>query len=278
MYERRELVIATMHKKEDAIAPVLEKVLGVNCIVPKNIDTDQFGTFSGEIERKSSPLEAARMKCYKAMDLTGCDLAVASEGSFGPHPSMFFIPADDELLVLIDKKNNIEIVARELSTETNFNAKEINSIDELKSFAAFVKFPSHALILKVESQQYQQFIKGISDWEILYQKYFELSSLGHKIFAETDMRALYNPSRMSVIQKATQKLVKKIKSICPQCKTPGFGITDHRDGLPCSLCGFKTRSTLSYISVCQKCSYTKEDFYPNGKTEEDPMYCDMCNP
>jgi hypothetical protein len=45
-------------------------------------------------------------------------------------------------------------------------------------------------------------------------------------YVETDMRAMYNPSRMTVIQNATKKLVEKINSCCPNCNIPGFGITD----------------------------------------------------
>ena len=92
------------------------------------------------------------------------------------------------------------------------------------------------------------------------------------------MRAMYNPTRMKVIEKATKKLVDKINSCCPQCQTPGFGITDAKKGLRCMQCNFSTRSTLSYIYTCQKCSYTYEEMYPNKKTTEDPMYCDVCNP
>jgi hypothetical protein len=35
------------------------------------------------------------------------------------------------------------------------------------------------------------------------------------------MRAMYNPSRMTVIQNATKKLVEKINSCCPQ-QYPGL--------------------------------------------------------
>ena len=278
MFHGRLMVIATKHKKELVISPILEELLKVNCIVPDEFDTDQFGTFTGEIERKLSPLETARIKCYSAMEKSGCDLAIASEGSFGPHPSMLFIPADDELLLLVDKKNNLEIAVREISTETNFNGKEIDSFDDLKTFADSVKFPSHGLILRIEHPSFQKNIKGITAWELLTEVYHQFSSQHYKIIAETDMRAFCNPTRMGVIQKATNKLVEKIKSECPQCKFPGFGITDHREGLPCSLCGSKTKSTLSHVSVCQKCLYMKEDMFPHGKTEEDPMYCDICNP
>jgi hypothetical protein len=83
---------------------------------------------------------------------------------------------------------------------------------------------------------------------------------------------------MTVIEKTTQKLVQKIKSTCPQCQMPGFGITDTKKGLECSLCGSPTNSTLSYIYTCQHCQFTKEEMYPHNKTAEDPMYCDYCNP
>lgn len=95
---------------------------------------------------------------------------------------------------------------------------------------------------------------------------------------ETDMRAMFNPTRMKVIETATHKLVDKIKSCCPQCNTPGFGITDRKEGLPCSLCGSPTHSTLCYLYTCQHCGFIKEEMYPNHKTAEDPGCCALCNP
>jgi len=72
------------------------------------------------------------------------------------------------------------------------------------------------------------------------------------------MRAMYNPTRMKVIESAAIKLANKITSCCPNCNTPGFGVTDAKRGLPCEWCRFPTRSTLSHIYICQKCSYVKE--------------------
>ena len=113
MFHVRNIIIATKHEKETVIAPILEKELGVKCHVSSEFDTDELGTFTGEIERKGDPISTARSKCHRAMDLMDCDLAIASEGSFGSHPTIFFAPADDEFLLLIDKKNNIEISVRE---------------------------------------------------------------------------------------------------------------------------------------------------------------------
>ena len=278
MFDNRRLVIATKHRKEQVIAPLFENELGVNCFVPQNFDTDLFGTFSGEIDRKDDAITTVRKKCLMAMELTNCDLGIASEGSFGPHPSLFFASADDEILLFIDKKNNLEISVRELSLETNFNATKVNSYSELVEFAKKVGFPVHALLLKREETDFLNCVKGIQTWELLKESYLFLSQNNSYIVAETDMRALYNPSRLQVIEKATKKLIDKIKSLCPECKTPGFGVVSVQSGLPCEWCGSKTKTTLSHHYQCQKCQFEKQIMYPNEKQVENPMYCDYCNP
>ena len=278
MFKGRRLLIATRHQKEKVIVPLLEMELGVKCFVPENFDTDVLGTFTGEVERKDDPVTTARNKCLLAMELYDCDLGIASEGSFGPHPSMFFVHADDEIILFIDKKNDLEIIARELSTDTNFNGEAIKTEKQLKDFAERAKFPTHGLIVRKAKEDFTEIIKGITDWEQLSTTFNQFLEKYSVVYVETDMRAMYNPSRMLVIEKATQKLVDKIKSCCPQCNTPGFGITEAKPGLPCNLCGSATRSTLSYIYTCKKCSFLKEEMYPHKKITEDPAYCDYCNP
>lgn len=278
MFRGRTLLIATKHKKENVIAPILEKELGLKCIVSTNFDTDELGTFSGEIERKDDPLVTLKNKCLLAMELSNCDLGVASEGSFGSHPYIPFIHADDEFLIFIDKKNHLEIIERELSTKTNFTGTEVKTEKELTEFVKNVKFPSHGLIMRKAEDDNTEIIKGITDWNVLKISFQQFMEKYGQAYIMTDMRAMFNPTRMEVIQKATIKLVNKIKALCPNCNTPGFGITEAKAGLPCSLCGRETRSTLSHIYQCKKCDFIKEKKYPHDKTEEDPMYCDVCNP
>jgi len=278
MFNGRNLLIATKHHKEKVIAPILEKELGVKCIVSLNFDTDELGTFTGEIERKNDPITTARNKCEMAMELANCDLAIASEGSFGPHPSIFFATADDEFLLFLDKRTGLEIIARELSLQTNFNGSEIKSIRELKDFARKASFPTHGLILRKNKDDFSEIKKGITDWDTLLTTYTNLSKVDSIVYVETDMRAMFNPTRMQVIKKATEKLVNKINTYCPQCNIPGFDITSSKQGLPCGLCNSPTRSILSYLYTCKKCGFAKEEKYPNGKTTEEPMYCDNCNP
>ena len=278
MFEGRQLIIATKHKKETVIAPPIEASLGVTCFVNETFDTDTLGTFSGEIERKLDPLSTARHKCLLAMELSNCDLGIASEGSFGAHPSNPFASADDELLIFIDKKNDLEIVVRALSFDTNFDGKSITNEKRLLEFAERVQFPSHALILRASKHENNSILKGITSTNDLIKGFNKLLDTCGTVFAETDMRALYNPSRMKVIETATHKLVAKINSSCPECSLPGFGVTDIRKGLPCGLCRLPTASTLSFVYQCEKCKYETEELYPNDKTEEDPMYCNYCNP
>ena len=278
LFKNRKLVIATKHQKEKVIAPLLEKNLGVNCFAMEGFDTDTLGTFTGEIERELDTISTLRKKCLLAMEASNCDLGVASEGSFGAHPSIFFASSDDEFLILIDKKNNLEIIARELSMETNFNGKEIKTEKELFDFAKNVKFPTHGLVLRKSEKDFTQIIKGIIDSAVLKQSFEKLLGESNSVYVETDMRAMYNPTRMTVIENATKKLVDKLKSCCPQCNIPGFGVTEVKKGLECSSCGSPTNSILSFIYSCQKCNFTKEEMYPHKKTIEDPMYCDYCNP
>ena len=277
-FKGRKVVIATKHKKEEVIAPILEKELGLICITPIGLDTDKLGTFSGEVEREDDPITTLRKKCMMAIEASGIDVAIANEGSFGGHPTVFFAHADDELVMLVDKKNDIEIIERELSLDTNFNGAEINSVDKLIEFANRIGFPSHGIILKKAKNNHSVIIKVNRSIEELVENYNFIKNADNLAYAETDMRAMYNPTRMKVIAKATERLVIKIKSLCPKCNTPGFGVVETVKGLPCEMCGLPTRSTLKHIYRCQKCSYQMENEFPFDKRVESPQFCDYCNP
>ena len=267
-----------MHQKERVIAPVIESSLKVECLQVKDLNTDALGTFTGEIERKSDPISTARMKCQRALEITGLDLAIASEGSFGAHLDVFFAKADDEIVLLLDTKNQIEIVGRKLSLATNFDGATIHSWEEMKRFAGQALFPSHALILRKAENSQDIYEKGITTWkqlEDLCSKHLENQG---SVWVETDMRAMYNPTRMQVIQEATQQLVENVLSVCPICSYPGFVVHETKKGLPCALCHQPTRSVQSLMYLCKHCGHQAFAPRKDGKTEEDPMYCDYCNP
>ena len=92
------------------------------------------------------------------------------------------------------------------------------------------------------------------------------------------MRAIYNPTRMKTIKKATENLISKLNSLCPDCNSPGFWITEALKGLPCSNCGLPTKSIKTHKYECKQCFLHLNKDYPDNKYTEEPMYCDFCNP
>ncbi len=276
LFEGRQILIASMHQKEKVIAPILEKKLGLSCIIA-DINTDNLGTFSGEIDRTLSPLECAQKKCEWAMEKYDLDLAIASEGSFGPHPQLFFGYCNEEWVLIKDKKNNAEWFAKIMSTETNFSSKKCESLDEVHSFCQEIGFPEHAVIIRKSKDDFQDIFKGIIESHQLETIATDFLKNYNAVIIETDMRAMFNPTRMKSIEAATQKLCDQLFNICPHCFFPGFSITKLNSGLPCSACGLPTKSIKSFVYSCQKCGGT-EDIANELKITEDPMYCDFCNP
>lgn len=274
----RPVLLATMHGKESVIGPVLEQELGWKLLVPENFNTDRFGTFSGETEREGSPLETAERKCRAAYEATGHTLILASEGSFGPHPVIGFVPADEEWLVLKDFARNLTIRARVVSTETNFAGRLCRSMREVEEFAREAGFPDHALILRRDRDDLTGLEKGIILSGRLTASASQFFSRYGQVWVETDMRAHLNPMRRRVIEQAARKLVELVRSTCPECRTPGYTVTDSRGGLPCRDCGFPTRSILTHVYGCEQCGHREEKAFPYGKQVEEPLYCDRCNP
>ena len=270
-------VIATMHQKEKAIAPVVEQALGIKTIVPANFNTDTFGTFTREIKRQGTQIEAARHKAEQALSLTNETLAFASEGTFGPHPALSYLPCNREIVLLLDKKHNLEIIGQELATETNYNHQIIKTLEAAHNFASKAGFPAHGLIVRNDSAQ--EIIKGITTEESLIKAVSSaLTKSPDGIQLETDMRAMYNPTRMKNIEKATRNLIQKLQQLCPNCDYPGFNVAEYKKGLPCALCQLPTSLTLAEIYQCNNCNFRKETLFPNRIEQADPSQCMYCNP
>lgn len=267
-----------MHRKELALQEILEEKLGVELVIPADFDTDDFGTFSGEVERTASPLETARQKCLRAMEVTGHDLAIASEGSFGAHPTIGFLPACEEILLLVDKKHNLEIKAKVISTQTNFSGNQYFNFDDARYFAAQAGFPTHGLIVRKDKNDVMEIHKGITSWDAFKDSFDYFVARYGKAYVETDMRANYNPTRMKVIRDTAENLVKAVQKLCPECGTPGFEVKKITRGLPCAECGAPTETALSYTYCCKKCNHSVETRYPENRVAEEAMFCNACNP
>ncbi|WP_204139045.1 DUF6671 family protein [Halomicronema sp. CCY15110] len=278
----RQVVIATMHGKELAIAPPLQSSLGVSTHVPSDFNTDRFGTFTRDVKRPADQLATARLKAQAALALTGGELAIASEGSFGPHPDIPFVPCDRELVLLLDQKHDLEIVGQAISTQTNYRSQTIRSVEEAFAFAQAIGFPEHGLVVMptAESAPTAAIAKGIVTAAALTAAVETAiaSATTSTAHIETDMRAHFNPTRMKVIAEATADLVQVINQRCPSCQCPGFHIVRRNPGLPCAWCRTPTLLTLSMTYRCQRCDFDQVATYPDGQQTADPGNCPYCNP
>lgn len=283
LLDNRIAILVTKHGKEKVISPLLHESFGLQIKVGKKVDTDEFGTFCGEIERPDTQYNTARLKIEKAFELyPDAEIAIASEGSFNPHPDCPFITMNTEIVLLKDKRNNLEIFGRYLSFATYIKQATISSIEEAKKIAETIGFPEYGIILKAGKNQNNMpyIIKDIrteSSMEAALLFLFSASGDG-KVDMQSDMRAHYNPIRMENIRMATLDLIKNIQTRCPSCDTPGFDVTDAIKGLPCVQCHLPTNHILAYVRLCQKCGYSEKEQFPNEKKFADAMFCDYCNP
>lgn len=282
LFENRVAILATMHQKEQVIAPLFLEELGIQIQVPEQFNTDIFGTFTREIKRQGNQIEAARLKAEKALEITGETLAIASEGSFNLHPLIPYAYSNLEIVLFLDQKNSLEIIGQELSLETNYHQKWVSSQEEALNCAQKIGFPEHGLIVRLNETTSAdgEIFKGITNYPDLIEALSAIfkQSPDHRAFLETDMRAMYNPTRLKVIEKATLNLIQKIQSLCPQCSWPGFDVVQRLPGLPCGLCGFPTALIKAEIYACKKCGFAQEKVFPKGIKTADPGQCEYCNP
>ncbi|POB09436.1 DUF6671 family protein [Sulfobacillus sp. hq2] len=280
-YQGQKAVLATKHQKEIVLGPPLQQAVGLDLYVPENIDTDLLGTFSGEIERHGTPRDVALRKARWGMELTGLSLGLASEGSFGPHPQLLFVPSDHELLAFIDQERGIEIVEQTLSVETNYGHQAAKSVDDLQEFLTQVQFPSHALIVRPHSGfQPDLLFKGISDVPSLRNAVALCSAASADGMAhvETDMRAHVNPMRQRVLNALAAQLGRRLASRCPSCHAPGFGVVDVVKGLPCEQCGLPTQLISEEVFGCAVCTYREQYPRSDGLQVAPAASCSFCNP
>ncbi len=278
MYKDKIIILATKHQKEEVIQPIFELELGCTMHVSHQYDTDQFGTFTGEIPRKLSAYETALSKAKMAAQQFGYQYAIANEGSFGPHPYLYFAPGDTELMVFVDLDNNLIISEVEISTATNYGHMDITIHDDYEDFIIKAKFPMHGLIVRSLDDNTEFLEKGIRELKHLKTAIQEAFHYSHTVRLETDMRAMMNPSRMEVIKTLAIKLVKRIQHSCPQCQTPGFGKISTEGHLVCEACSTPTELYYQKVISCLKCEYKIYQARADGREFAEQRYCPYCNP
>jgi hypothetical protein len=277
-YLGRNIALTSRHEKVKLIRPAFAELVGCN-IFEVPADTDQLGTFTGEIERKYSPHETAVMKARLGMRESQTPIGIASEGSIGPDPAIPFINSNIEHMVLVDDEQGIVISETHRSLKIVTASIRVSPGQTLEEYLLRADFPNHKLIVRSEGDGPFKCVKGIDNLASLVDAIRECSqfSASNSAIIEPDFRAMNSPSRQATIQAVARKLAVRTSQQCPQCHCPGWGRVGYEQGLICSGCGNESEEAIRQEKLgCKKC-----DFLAPGiivAMELDPARCPYCNP
>ena len=221
-YSGKRISLLTKHGKEKIIVPIIERNLECHVELIHGFDTDELGTFDRTIQREGTQLQTVRRKAHFGIDFSNNNLGIASEGSFVPDPFSGFMPWNIEMVIFVDDLQGFEVVGIAQGSAMSMN-RLVRDYDSLLDFADQAGFPSHHLMLRPEQEDDPRVQKGISNLEDLKSAFIhaQAESKNGKVFVENDLRAFCNPTRQQMIAQATEDLVQKLLSLCPQCERPG---------------------------------------------------------
>lgn len=271
-YRGRLIAVGTRHGKQHQFAPAFRAVLGADLITPPDLDTDQFGTFTGDVSRDGPAPAAARAKARLAMDITGLPYGLASEASYGPLPDGWH--GHEELVLFRDDERGIEVIEghRSLSTPggRHLVAQAADLPDQLLG-----GLPGQALIVRSFGPD-PILVKGITGTATLVAAIAAAAErAGGLAIVEPDLRAHHNPSRRRVLTRLGDVLAHRLATGCPVCRAPGFGRVDAEPGRPCRVCETPTALTANEIHACVACPH--RSVRPVAR-RADPGSCPACNP
>ena len=267
-------IVATMHGKERVIEPAFT-ALGLRFLTAPSIDTDRFGTFTRDVDRAGSQRDALLAKAQAGLDLSpDAAFALASEGAFGPHPHIPFVPSGFEMVALLERKTGEAVIGRHLATSTNFMQAEARSWEDVETFAEAIGFPGHAIVV-MTSKDGPILAKGMTDGGELRSICGSSLDARGSVWLEADMRAHLDPTRMEAVAAAAD-LVRRLQARCPICAYPDW-TAQVRDGRPCAWCDGPTVEAWMEEYLCEDCGHRAEHcIEPERKGR--PDHCNYCNP
>ena len=218
--------------------------------------------------------EEVRAKAEAAMAATGHAIGIASEGAYGPHPAVPFLPFGRELILWRDAARGLEIVERMADEAPAFDRAEVDGPAAAGPFLARIGFPETAVVVAAADCG-TPVAKGLRDREALARA---IAAAGGRATLSTDMRAHMNPRRMATIARLAERLAKRLATPCPGCGAPGFGRLRVEAGLPCAVCTAPTAMVAREIHGCAACGAEAARPRPDGLAEADAATCQHCNP
>lgn len=206
------VALPTRHGKELAIAPAFRTHLDATIRIA-DVDTDQLGTFTGEVPRPSGPVETAVEKARRGLEVSGLSFAIASEGSYRPEGPMFTGARNVEILTLVGRHWPMPITEVGINVESNFDHFTVGAAGYRSAafwdFLEAVGFPAHALVVvphgPIGRPPVFRGVKTLDDLGNAVEQAMAASGVG-LAHVETDMRAHMNPTRMRAISQLAERL------------------------------------------------------------------------
>lgn len=271
----KEIGFLTQHGKRCAVEEPLAAA-GYRVLTVDSVDTDRFGTFTGEIARHGTQLEAAVVKAKLGANVGRKRYGLGSEGSFGADPYLGLVAWGREVLVWWDAELEYAVHVYVEGPETNYAQITATTREEALSFARMTGFPGQGIVVRrggegTESPRYDKDCWSLSELA----ESVALALRDGPVLLETDMRAHRNPVRMTMIRRAATALARRLQDFCPCCGSPGFGPTGFVPGAVCEECRAVTDVPKARRLECEVCDHAAEE--PIRLTVP-PERCPSCNP
>lgn len=272
-YAGKSIVFATMHGKEKLAAPAFAKQLNAAVIAPHHLDTDQFGTFAGDIPRTLTPLAAATVKARLGIQISGLPYGLASEGSF---TSNLIGIENTEIVVFLDTDRRIELVEHASGSSPLPAAREVETVADALAYASSIGFPEQGLLVRAHHGPTVEIYKSIDTASELARIVSHCLKKESTLTVLPDHRAHRSPTRGERIRVLCNRMAHRLATPCPSCHAPGYGTVNVERGLPCALCGEPTTGIAADIHGCRVCDF--EARHVRGDSRADPATCMLCNP
>jgi hypothetical protein len=279
-FRNSRIVFATNHRKAQVAVEPFRRALGSE-IEELAIDSDRLGTFSGEIERPGTMLDALRGKVQLARKEADSRFVLTSEGSFGGAGGFSLVAQGIELLMLHDSITGVEVIEQYVSWDTNYATSVVTTEQQLLELLKRINFGSHGVILYPQgllvAENVRKDFASLDEVRECFNVSQALSPQGG-VVVMSDMRAHRNPTRMSAIRACCELLATRLATQCERCASGGFGLVASIPGLPCARCGFPTQRAKGEEHGCVVCGARVERARSDGKLHAEPHECEVCNP
>ncbi|MGN6503613.1 MAG: DUF6671 family protein [Pseudolysinimonas sp.] len=272
-YRRARFVFATRHGKERQAREPFRRHLQAEVVAPTRIDTDQFGTFTGDIPRTRTQREAALDKALLGILLTGTPYALASEATYR---NEFGVTQLDELLLFHDAERGVTLTESVRVAVPPAVAAIVTSPAQALRAASRQGVPALGLVATADTPVGRVIRKGQRHAAQLAVTVGALLTRADEVRLEPDLRAHANPARQQVIARLADRLALRLTRPCPACDSVGWGVVDVERGLPCGLCGEPTAAIRADVYGCAVCGHRAT--VGRAGADADAAGCAACNP